>query len=306
MRQILEEPERLDHFQAFARVVLPIMRRYQSYGPLAAPLHAWFREAQWLADALNRRYFHFPIPLRRESPRGGTVIVLLGSDGSGKSSLRETLVSWLGMKLDVMPIYFGSGDGPSSIVRLPLVLVRRLLNPILDKGSAMPVSGEGGAPPSRSMSWKRAFRAAALVPWALALSLEKRSKLRRMIRARNRGMIVVCDRFAQADIPGFNDGPLLTYWRHSPWWICRTLATWEEKPHRETKFNPPDLVLKLNVTPEVALTRRPEMSLNEIQRRVQAVQSLRFPDSAKVIEIGTDVPFEEVALTAKRLVWDQI
>jgi len=305
---LVADPEALKRLISFVRAVRPQLRRYRTYGPLGAPALALLREIHWIIDAINRRYLHYPTPLRRVSPRGGTVIVLLGSDGSGKSSLSKALVSWLGVKLDVMPIYFGSGDGTSSLVRLPLVLARRLLAPALGS-TEKATSGAGAASePSTSLRKRvrKAFRAGALVPWALALSLEKRSKMRRMVRARNRGMIVVCDRFAQADIPGFNDGPLLTHWQHSPRRLCRAIAAWEAKPHRETKFDPPDLVLKLNVTPEVALSRRPEMSLEEIRRRVQAVQSLRFPKPAKVVEIGTDVPIEEVTLSAKRLVWDQI
>ena len=50
-------------------------------------MRAWLRELQWLADAANRRYLHRATPLRRVSPRGGTVIALVGSDGSGKSVL---------------------------------------------------------------------------------------------------------------------------------------------------------------------------------------------------------------------------
>lgn len=310
LRQLLAEPERSEHLQAFMSAIHPMMSRYRTHGPLVSTLLAWLREVQWLADAVNRRYLHCPVPLRRVSPRGGSVIVLLGSDGSGKSSLGKTLAEWLGAKLDVMPIYFGSGDGPSSMIRLPLVLTRRLLALLLSKDTnAKPFSREGGASPSPNTSRmrpQRALRALALVPWALALSLEKRTKLRRMAKARNLGMIVVCDRFAQADIPGFNDGPLLTHWNRSRWRICRAVAAWEAKPHQETKFDPPDLVLKLNVTPEVALTRRPDMSLEEIRRRVQAVQSLKFPASAKVVEVGTDVKFDEVVLAAKRIVWDQI
>ena len=47
------------------------------------------------------------------------------------------------------------------------------------------------------------------VVWALALAVEKRSKMRRARRARNRGMLVLCDRYPQTKILGFNDGPLL-------------------------------------------------------------------------------------------------
>ena len=151
-----------------------------------------------------------------------------------------------------------------------------------------------------------ALRAAARIPWALALSCEKRGKLRRMIRARNRGMIVICDRLPQAEISGFNDGPLLARWREHSWRLCRALATWEARPYTEVALDPPDLVIKLMVTPEVALARRPEMTLDELRRRVLAVQSLgvfALDDSGRA---QRRVPFDDVALTAKRLVWNVI
>ena len=51
--------------------------------------------------------------------------------------------------------------------------------------------------------------------WAVVLAWEKRAKLRRAVRARNRGMIVICDRFPQTQVMGYNDGPLLAPWRES-------------------------------------------------------------------------------------------
>src|SRR5690606_8386077 len=95
------------------------------------------------------------------------------------------------------------------------------------------------------------------------------------------------DRFPQAEVPGFNDGPLLDQWRASRWLPCRALAAWEAKPYAQAKSDPPDLVLKLCVTPEVALGRRPEMSLGEIRRRVQLVRALTF-EGSQVAEIATD------------------
>jgi hypothetical protein len=309
LRRLLAEPLAQDRLVAFAAAIRPALRRHRTYGRVEAPLRAWLRELQWIADAVNRRYLHRPTPLRRVSPRGGTVIVLLGSDGSGKSTLAKTLVSWLGVKLDALPVYFGSGDGPGAFYRLPLRLAHRLLQPILTGGKAPrpPENVDGPdplVPASGGVTGK--LRAAARVPWALALSCEKRGKLRRMIRARNRGMIVICDRFAQAQVPGFNDGPLLAHWRKHSWRICRALAAWEAKPYAEVALDPPDLVIKLRVSPEVALMRRPEMSLEEVRRRVWAVRSLQFPVTTKVVELNADVSLEEVALAAKRLVWDEI
>jgi hypothetical protein len=309
LRRLLAEPLAPDRLIAFATAIRPVLLRHRTYGRFETPLRAWLRELQWLADAVNRRYLHRPTPLRRVSPRGGTVIVLLGSDGSGKSTLAKALVAWLGVKLDVLPIYFGSGDGRGAFYRLPMRLVHRLLRPILRRrGSPRPFDENGpasGLAPAPT-GIIGSVRAAARIPWALALSCEKRGKLRLMIRARNRGMIVICDRFVQNEVLGFNDGPLLAHWREHPWRICRALAAWEAQPYAEPVWDPPDLVIKLMVTPAVAVGRRPEMSVEAVAKRVRAVRSLPFPRTTRVVELSADAPFDEVAKAAKRFVWDEL
>lgn len=309
LRRLLAEPLAPSRLRAFAAALDPMVRRHQTYGRFEAPLRAWLREFQWFGDAVNRRYLHRATPLRRVSPRGGIVVVLLGSDGAGKSTLTQTLVTWLGWKLDVLPIYFGSGDGPGAFYRLPMRLAHRLLRPIL--GPSGPArrfkkNDQAGPLAPAPAGILGSLRAAARVPWALALSYEKRGKIRRMIRARNRGMVVICDRFAQTDVPGFNDGPLLAHWREHSWRFCRALAAWEAKPYAEAALTPPDLVIKLSVPPAVALKRRPNMSHEAQSRRACAVRSLQFPQTKKVIDLSGDVPADEVALAAKRLVWDEI
>jgi hypothetical protein len=308
LRRLLAEPLAPDRLIDFATAIRPVMRRHRTYGPVETPFRAWLRELQWFADAVNRRYLHRPTPLRRVSPRGGTVVVLLGSDGSGKSTLAKTLVAWLGVKLDVLPIYFGSGDGRGAIYRLPMRLAHRLLRPLLRRSRAPKPfdEKERSAAPPCPPGFMGSVRAAARIPWALALSCEKRGKLRRMIRARNRGMIVICDRFVQNQVPGFNDGPLLAHWREHPRRICRALAAWEAQPYAEPGLDPPDLVIKLTVAPAVAVGRRPEMTLEAIAKRVHAVQSLQFPGTTRVVELSADLPLEEVATAAKRCVWNEL
>ncbi len=305
LRRLLAEPTVRGRQHRFAAAVRRALCPYRTYSPLEATLRRWLREAQWLADGLNRRYFHRATPRRRISPRGGTVVVLLGSDGAGKSTLLKTLSGWLGAKLDVTPIYFGSGDGASAIYRRPLRLAHRLLGSSLRPHGASPGARSPAEP--REAPAARAFRswlrAAARVPWALALSCEKRGKLRRLRRARNRGMIVICDRFPQAETPGFNDGPLLAHWREHKWRACRSLAAWEGQPHAAAAQTHPDLVIRLIAPAHVAQQRRPEMSLAELARRIQAVQSMKFPATTSVIEINTDKPLDDIARTAKSVVW---
>jgi hypothetical protein len=306
--RLLAEPLARDQLGAFAVAIRPALRRYRTYGQTEALIRVWLREFRWAVDQVNRRFLHRPRLLRRGLPRGGTVIVLLGPDGSGKSTLAKSLVAWLGAKLDALPIYFGSGDGPGAFYRLPLRLVYRLVQPAFNIGKRRSPQKvrRSGASALISDGVTGSLRAVGRIPWALALSFEKRGKLRRMIRARNRGMIVICDRYPQAEVPGFNDGPLLDHWRQNSWAVCRALAAWEAKPYIEARLDPPDLVIKLMATPEVALMRRPEMSLEEVSRRLQVVESLQFPLTTRVVELNADDSLEEVALAAKQFVWDEI
>jgi hypothetical protein len=141
------------------------------------------------------------------------------------------------------------------------------------------------------------------VIWALALSHEKRGKLRRAVRARNRGMIVVCDRLPQNQVMGFNDGPLLARWSNHRAWLPRSLARWEATAYERCSTHPPDIVVKLTVSPEVAMARKPDTSAWEVRRRVEAVRQLRFPSTVQVVEIDAEAPLAAVCLAVKRMIW---
>lgn len=294
LRRILENGARPQDLASFAAVARPALERYRTYGRLSAALLMPARELLWALGGLSRRRFHWSVPLRRVSPRGGVIVAFLGSDGAGKSTQCASTVAWLGEKLDVVPVYFGSGDGPSSLLRMPLQFARRLVD-----------SRTPSASPSERRAGKRGrLRSAALIFWALSLSLEKRGKLRRMIRARNRGLIVICDRFSQNQIEGFNDGRLLGELAQSRWRLARALAAWEAKPYEDSLLDPPDLVIKLVASTNVAMFRRPEMTAEDIDRRIAAVRALRFPDQTRDVEVGADQPIDAVSHSVRRLIWE--
>lgn len=293
LRRLLQTAASPEARNAFAAVVRPALHLHRTYGAATAAGLMPLREVFWSMGGLSRRYFHWAFPFRRISPRGGMVVAFLGSDGAGKSTLCADTVSWLGGKLDVVPIYFGSGDGPSSLLRKPLQLARRLIDRRAPSGS----------PKARRSGSRGKLRSLALIPWALTLALEKRGKFRRMIRARNRGMMVVCDRYAQAQVQGFNDGSLLGHLAQSPWRIARALSAWEARPYQTALVDPPDVVIKLVASPAVALSRRPEMHEDEIVQRIAAVRSFGFPVQTLVVEIDADQPLEAVKLAVRRLIW---
>lgn len=222
----------------------------------------------------------------------GLFVVLVGSDGSGKSSLVRDLPQRLGAGTDVVSLYFGSGDGPSSRLRRPLVWARRLVERDAPKPAPSP-SREPAAPRDPAAKLRGAKGLARAV-WALTLAAEKTATLRRARAARDAGAVVVADRYPQAQFPGINDGPLLHPWRDAgP--LRRRLAAWEARPYEDAERHGPDLVLRLLVGQACAEQRRPEHDPADLARRRALVASLRFDDPATtVVELDADQPYAQV------------
>jgi hypothetical protein len=219
----------------------------------------------------------------------------VGADGSGKSTLTRRLplsVAWRG---DVHRLYLGSGDGPASLVRRPMKAVRDRLFPHGTHPSTGPGpdAGSSRADGRRRPAWIRAARAA----WALALAREKQRSLRAAWRACDRGALVVCDRYPQAQVAGSNDGPLLSSWRSSRWSLPRMLGAWEARPYELAAHTPPDLVLRLVVDHATARARRPGLSAGYLRDRIELVGSLRF-GGAPIVEIDAGRPADEVLFAA--------
>jgi thymidylate kinase len=146
----------------------------------------------------------------------------------------------------------------------------------------------------------------ALILWGLALSLEKSRRLRASWKARNLGMIVVADRYPQTQVSAFNDGPLLGHYANHRSRLLRRIAHFEAAPYRQAEKYPPDLVVKLNVSPETAVGRKPELTQEVVERRVAAIQSLAYRAPTRVADVDANQPLDAVSREVKRLVWDQI
>jgi len=281
--------------------VAPRLATFRTQGALGSAVRARFREMAWVLGALNKRYLHWPVPWGRTLGTGGAIICFLGADGSGKSTLINETVRWLTYKLGAIPIYMGSGDGPGSLLRLPLTLLRKLIPRRLQsrRSRSGAAANAGKARSSRDPFLLRM----GLLAWGGVLALEKRGKLFRARKAANRGMIVLADRYPQAQIFGFNDGPLLQDFATSriPWF--RAVANWELGVYRLAEQIRPDLVIKLMVTPDVAVSRKPDMQRDEIVRRNKAVEALSFPADTKVVTISADLPQAEVTQLAKAAIW---
>lgn len=274
--------------RSVARALAP----YRLYGRSEGALHGVARTMMFLFGAFNRRHIQAPRLWGRGAPGGGVVIAFIGVDGSGKSTATANVRDWLGAEVDVIKIYFGTGDGAPSLFLAPIKVLAEVFARIVKTRPKGASHGRiSDKPPGLVYSVMFAF-------WALAVALDKMHKLTVIQRAIRRGFVVVTDRYPQNEIEGFNEGPLLHRLPRAPGWLRHFEWTIYERARKTA----PDLVVKLHVGPETVARREPEMSRPLIDQRVENVKLLRF-SGARVVDIDATAPLPEVTDAVRRAVW---
>ncbi|SER39683.1 Thymidylate kinase [Azotobacter beijerinckii] len=208
------------------------------------------------------------------------LIAIVGCDGSGKTTLASGICSALQGYSSATYCYLGLGSRgiASQIESWPLIgrlLVRHL-----------------------SAKAKQARTKGERIPGTLtALVIFCFSKLRvlrfnRMLRLRERGHVVICDRYPQLDVPGFYDGPGLSAARASgP--LTAWLAKQERKLYERMVDYRPTLIIRLNIDAETAHARKPDHELPLLREKVAVTPLLRF-NGAKIIEVNASQPLNDV------------
>lgn len=220
------------------------------------------------------------------------MVAVIGVDGSGKSTVVATIRAWLGQEIDVVPIYFGTGGGRPSLILWPFKLMVPLITLFL---KTKPKGASHGRISDRNPGM---LYSVLLMVWATIVAVEKRIKLSTAHRGANRGLLVLTDRYPQNEILGFNEGPLMSRLTRVPIWLRRFEATAYSLAHRL----PPDLVIKLVVTPETAARREPDMDPVVMRTRIADLPRLTFP-GARVMSIDAEQPFIDVIRMVKREIW---
>ncbi len=265
---------------------------YRIYNGIEARLRSIGRAAHWLAGGVNQHRLHLPRPWSRRAPGGGCVVALLGVDGSGKTTVSAATRAWFATDIDVLPMYFGTGDGRPSLVLWPLKMVLPLAARLLRRKPQGSSHGTvSDAPPGLGYS-------VLLMVWATVLAIEKRAKLHATHRGAARGLVVLADRYPQDGVPDYNDGPLLP--RLS--WAPGILRRFEARAYALTRRLPPHLVIKLEALPDLLAAREPTMDRAVIGRRVEALSRLSFPGS-RVVRVDASLPLADVVRAVKREVW---
>ncbi len=282
-----------------ASILKPQLKHNRLYSPTQALLLRWYRELSVKVARKSAQLLHLPILSKRVNPRGGLVIAVIGADGSGKSTAIADLENTLKQKLDIYKIYFGRGDGRVSWPRRMLNKVKSVVAPSSKKGKKIRTEKSGFEP-------KRGFIATVFkCIEALMVANEKSSNLKQMQAAKAKGMVVICDRFPQNQLMGYNDGPLLHHFSTSKNILYRTLAKAEARIYAQAQDCPPDILIKLVADAHVVEARKPgETSIEMLKTKIAGVKQLRFKESCKVVTIDATQPLQTVLTTIRQHLWE--
>ena len=285
-------------FIGLQRILRKELKPFTAFSQFSSWATRTKRELFWFYGGVKRRLgWSNYYASRRVSPSGGLVVAILGCDGAGKSTTLSYIKKEFNKKMDVTSIYFGSGDGSSSLLRKPMKLIARKIG---GKGVGHAVEKEYA---EKKVSLKARLYSMAKVLWAVTLAKEKKTKQRQMVKARNNGLLVITDRYPQSIIPGSSDGPLLNKYKNTSG-LMKRIAEWEQEVYDSFLFNAPDLTIKLVVPTEIALLRKPEMTAEEIENKKRIVMSMDISEHS--VTIDTSQPFEISRGEVMKEIWKLI
>jgi hypothetical protein len=228
-----------------------------------------------------------PLPPRE---RLHFVIAVTGCDGAGKSTLSEDLHSRLDPGVPVEWLYLGQSSGNIArwIENLPLV------GPRLERYLKSKAS--------RAHDEKTHTPGIATTLVIFILSYWRAHKFRHMLRLNRRGVVVITDRYPQAEVPGFHfDGAGLGA-VNAETWLGRKLSAREQRLYQWMASHIPALIIRLNIDADTAHIRKPDHKLSILQDKVAILPKLLF-NGADILDLDGRDPYDQVlnaALSAAR------
>ena len=216
------------------------------------------------------------------------VIAVVGCDGSGKSTLTNDLIEELSTRRRVQWLYLGQSSGNIVNWIRSLPLIGPAFGRYLLRKAERAHNKESSQPDTLT----------AIV--IFLLSLWRVHKFRRMLKLAHRGVLVITDRYPQAEVPGFYfDGTGLND-NNAQSWLARLLLKREKRLYTWMASHRPTLLIRLNIDAETAHARKPDHKLAMLREKVRVIPTLQF-NGATILNLNGCDPYPQVlaaALTA--------
>lgn len=220
-------------------------------------------------------------------------IAITGCDGAGKSTLAVKLVERLSSQYPVELLYLGQSSGRIGewIGDLPIIgsPVGRYLRSKSERVHLRPASPPGNI--------------TALV--IFLLSCWRAWKFRRMLIKCKKGLLLVTDRYPQAEVAGFRfDGPQLDKSVGGNVWV-QSLRRREHRLYKWMASYPPLLLIRLDIDEQTAHARKPDHQLSALREKIAVIPQLTF-NGAAILDLDAREPADNILEASLRAVYSSL
>lgn len=281
-------------YRSFRNAVLKKLKFHERSGMVFVNARSSFYKGETrVIRKLKKMMFVPSVRQKKICHTGGLLIAFLGVDGSGKTTVTSEINSWLAWKFETAHMSLGIGRKKQTFS----YKIRQKLKSVLKKGGGKKKAGKSVSLDFEKpvkVTWKNYRKQRVLVRFAKAIH-------RDIIRIHSyclNGGIMVVDRYPQLQFFGIADGRKV-----NP--AFPKLQKEEENYLKIAEEIQPDLVFKLVIPVELSKQRRPEDSVEILQKKWEILQAVAYP-KAKVIEVDATQPLEKELVFIKQRIWEML
>jgi thymidylate kinase len=230
---------------------------------------------------LLERLWHRIRPSGQRLASGGSVVALLGGDGSGKSTCADALEAWLGSSIATIHLHLGRPTRSlATLVVGGLLKVLRGIHASPRLITHLEVLRHGCTARDRSALYRRAHRFAAS------------------------GGIAICERYPLRESwalsgPSEVQGEGLAAQSR----LATALRQWERSFYE--RMAAPDLVFLLQLDPETAVRRKPTEPADYVRQRARVTADTDWSKcGARIVDAAQ--PLSDVVATLKSELWSTL
>ena len=255
----------------------------------------WHKKKTREKKKKKKRFFAPKIFAKKTPHCGGLMICFIGVDGSGKTTVSDEIAKWLSWKLETSRVGLGFGRFKKSYRYKIKQKIKMLIGRSNTSTKMLDYESKYFSPDSpidKSFKNRRKQK-----KW-VRFSKEIRRDIIKIHSYCLSGGIAVIDRYPQLEFRGLSDGPKVN---------CAFPDLVEEEYNNLAIVNDiqPDLIFRLIVPVKLSKDRRPEDSLEVLQKKFEIISAIKYPKSL-IVDIDATIPLDEEILEIKKVIWSNL